>query len=189
MHVDPVIPPVQQTRLVPKLFPLLFHQRVREFLDIVRREIVLIEQDERLKQLNQLLQPLQIPLRLRQRSLLQRQRRHDPLNRFHNRLLRRRRHPLVPRLRYRNGIKAQPQPRLQPLLRPVMLAVRQRGQLNRSPHVARIRSRRRQLVKRVMPSLHNRSRNQRHPGAHRVYRDNIQPLAFVRRQLTEICPQ
>src|SRR5580693_295047 len=162
---------------------------MRQLLHVVRREVMLVEQNKRLEQLNQFLHPLQISLRFHQRSLLQRQRRHDSLNRFHYRFLRRRRHPLVPLLRHRNRIKPQPQPRFQPYLRPVMLPVRQRRQLNRPPHIARVRHRRRQLIKRIVPPFHNRRRNQSHPRAHRVHRDNIQPLPLIRRQLPEIRSQ
>ena len=116
---------------------------------------MLIQQDKGLKQLNQFFQALQAPLGLHQRRLLQRQRRHDALNRLYNRLLRRSGHPVIPRLRNRNRIKPQAQPGFQPFLRAVVLAVRQRRQLNRAAHVAGIGHGCRELIKRVMPAFHD----------------------------------
>src|SRR5271155_440147 len=58
MHVDPVIPPIEHSRFVSKLFALLFHQRVRKLLHVVCREIMLVQKDEWLEELNQFLDPL-----------------------------------------------------------------------------------------------------------------------------------
>src|ERR1700733_4618068 len=52
MDVDPVIPPVEKLSLVSKLLALALFERIRELLHIVRREVVLIQQDEGLEQFN-----------------------------------------------------------------------------------------------------------------------------------------
>ena len=69
-------------RVVAEIRLLFRHQRVSQLLDILRDEIMLIQQNERLKQLNQLFHSFQTSLRPRQRRLPQRQRRHDPLDRL-----------------------------------------------------------------------------------------------------------
>src|SRR3984957_1325692 len=127
VNVDPILPPIKGTRVVGEFGLLFRHERVSKFLDIVRGEGVLVEENEWLEKLDQFFHALQIALGFHERSFFQRQRRHGALNRLDDGFLRRRRHPVVTLLRNWNRVKAQAQPRFQSLLRAVMLAMCERS--------------------------------------------------------------
>src|SRR5580704_6869841 len=70
-----------------------------------------------------------------------------------------------------------------------MLAMGQGGKFDGSSHITRVGHRSCQLINRVVTAFHDSSRNQSHAGANRVYWNQVQPLALVRRELTEVGPQ
>src|SRR5579872_2910681 len=144
---------------------------------------MLVEQDERLEQLDQFFQAFEVSFGLHQRRFLQWQRRHDALNRLYDRLLRRSRHAVVASLGNRNRVKTQAQPGLQSLLRAIVLAVSERGQLDGAPHVAGVCHRGGELVERIVPAFHERGSNESHSAANEDNGNKKEALAFVRRQL------
>ena len=75
--------------------------------------------------------------------------------------------------------------RFEALLRAVVLAVRQAGELDGAPHIARVRYRSRELVERLVAALDQGRRNQRHAACDRIHRDQVQALALVGGELAE----
>src|SRR6202521_3252235 len=146
MNVDPIFPPIERAGVIAEFCLLLRNQGIRQLLDVLRGEVMFVQQYEWLEELNEFFQSFQVALRFHQWRLLQWQGSHDSLDRLHDRFLRRRRHAFIPCLRNRYRIKPQPQPGFQPLLRAVVLAVSERSQLNRAPHVAWIGYRGCQLI-------------------------------------------
>jgi hypothetical protein len=108
VDIDPVIPPVDRSRLISEGCFFVFSKRVGKPLDIICGEILLIVQNERFEKLDKLLHLFQIAFGAHQRGFLQRQRRHDALNGFHNRLLGGRRHTVVAFFGNRDRIQAKP---------------------------------------------------------------------------------
>jgi len=49
MHVDPILPPIQRTGVVSKLRSFFGNQRMREFFNVVGREVMFVQQNERLE--------------------------------------------------------------------------------------------------------------------------------------------
>ena len=74
VDVDPVIPPVDGARLVSERFRSSSGKRRGEQLHVLRFEDLLVVQDERLVELDQLFDAAQITLRARQRRPLELQR-------------------------------------------------------------------------------------------------------------------
>ena len=70
-----------------------------------------------------------------------------------------------------------------------MLAMRQRRQLDRSPHVARIGDRGCQLIQPVVASLDHGCTDQSHTAADRIHRNYVETLALVAGQLAEVGSQ
>ena len=62
MDVDPILPPVDGSGVVSEVVLFLFYQCMRERRNIVGDKIMLVAQNKRLKQLNQLLDFFQIAL-------------------------------------------------------------------------------------------------------------------------------
>ena len=75
------------------------------------------------------------------------------------------RHAPIAFFRNWNRIQSQAQPTFQAFLRAVMLAMRQRSQLNRAPHVTRIGHRGCQLINGLVPPLDYGSSDQSHSPA------------------------
>src|SRR5215469_6777529 len=125
MDVDPVLPPVDRAREVTKSSTLFWYQCIGKFFDVIGDEVMLVLQDKRLEQSDELLYPLQVALGTGQRRALECKRCHDPLDRFDDRFLRRGRHAIVALLRNRDRIKTQAQPVFQAFLRAIVLAMRQ----------------------------------------------------------------
>src|SRR5258708_28617612 len=155
MNVDRIFTSFERAGVIAEFCLLLRNQGMRQLLDVLCGEVMFVQEYEWLEQLNEFFQSFQVTLRFHQWRLFQWQWSHDSLDRLHDRFLRRSRHAFVPGLRNRYRIKPQPQPGFQPFLCAVVLAVCQRSQLNRAPHVPWIRHPICQLTQPVMPSLAN----------------------------------
>ena len=80
MNLDPVFPPINGTGVIAKISFLSRFQRMREFFNVVRHEVVFVMQNEGFEELNELLQFLQAAFGTGQRWTFQWQRRHDVLD-------------------------------------------------------------------------------------------------------------
>ena len=78
---------------------------------------------------------------------------------------------------------------LQSLLRAIVFAMREAGQLNRAAHVAGIRRGRGELIDAHVPALNQRCGDQRHSAADHVHGNHVETFARVGRKLTEIGAQ
>ena len=68
---------------------------------------------------------------------------------------------------------------LETLLRAIVLAMRERSQLDGAAHVARIVRRCSQLIQALMAPLDDRRGDQRHAAADQVHGDHVQAFALV----------
>src|SRR5256885_1611253 len=81
------------------------------------------------------------------------------------------------------------EPVINSLLRFVMLAMREAGQLNTASHVAWIDAGSRELIQARVLTLNERSRDQGHSAANHVYGDYVETFFLVRRKLPEVCSE
>ena len=108
---------------------------------------------------------------------------------LHDELLRRRGELFVARLGNRNRVEFQTQPVIQAVLRPVKLPVPQTGQLDRTPHVARVRNRSSEVIHALVPPRNQRRGDQRHAARNKIDGNQIEALVRVAGKLAEKSPQ
>ena len=90
-----------------------------------------------------------------------------------DRFLHRDRQPLVTLLRNGNGFEFHFEPVLDSLLRPVVLAMREAGELDAAAHVDGIDRRSRQLIHPRVPPRNHCRRDERHAAANHVHGNHV----------------
>ena len=189
MDVNPIIPPVNGGRIVTKRRALFRRKRRGKQLHILSFEDLLVVQDERLVELDQFFDANEVAFLAGQRRLLHLQRGSGAIDALDHGLLRGNGKFLVARFGNGNRVELHAHPVLQTLLRAVVLAVREAGQFDRAPHVARIARGSGQLIDRLVAPRDDRGGDQSHPAAHHVHGNHVQAFALVGRQLAKISAQ
>src|SRR6202050_61160 len=185
VDVDPVVPPVQGAGVVAEGFALLGRQVGAEALDIGGFKDVVVLEDERLEERDELDHFIQVAFLAGQRSTGEAQGFDALVDSLHDHFLRRGRESLVAGFRDRDGVEFQADQVLEVVARAVILSVAQTGELDRSAHVAGVRYGCGEMVDAVVAAGDERGGDERHAPGDDVYRDQVQRFVFVGRELTE----
>ena len=145
VNVDPVVPPIDGVGFIAELRSLIRRQCGRKNFHVVGFEDLLVLQDERLVEINQLFDAHQVPLGPRQWRPAKIQRRRRAIDAPDQDFLRGDGEGAVTLLGNGDSVKACAQPVLQTLLSAIVFAVRERGQFDGAAHVAGVAGRSRQL--------------------------------------------
>src|SRR5262249_26180901 len=146
MDVDPVLPPVNRFRRKAENGSFVWSKRSGKQASIFTGKDVFVVQDERFVKFDQLFGSSQVALGFGQWRFFYAQLFRETVDTGNNRLLHRNGKPLVALLGNRDRFKLHLQPVLNSLLRTVMLAVCQAGELDAAAHVAGIYAGSRKLV-------------------------------------------
>src|SRR6185437_17056386 len=130
VDIDPVVPPVDGARIVAEGGAFIRRQSCAQAFDVDGLEYVVVVENERLEKSDQLDHLLQFALLPGERRTNEGYRLDSAVDGLHDNFLRRRGQLFIASFGHRNRIEFRPQPVLEAVLRTVILAVAESGQLN-----------------------------------------------------------
>ena len=186
MHVDPIVPPVDELRGEIEERALVSGKHGGKQTRVLGFEDVFVVKNKRLVELDQFFGADQVALGAGERRLFHSKGNGRAIDARDDGLLHGNGETFVALLRHRDGFKFYLEPAIDAVGGAVMLAVGKPGELDAAPHIDGIDRGGRKLVKASMAADDDRGSNERHPAANHVDGNHVEALPLIRRKLAKI---